>query len=99
LAQNLPFLIEGASYEDTIEEGDSDEEKVAGIPVESGLKLLEQVESSNADLKERRAKGAIRNPERDLRQTVEKALSTLKDKAVGEYVGKVKEANRWVDHG
>jgi hypothetical protein len=40
LGQNLPRTIEEPSYEDRIEEGDSDEENLNELPVDGGLKLI-----------------------------------------------------------
>jgi hypothetical protein len=46
LGQGLPHNIQEPAYEDTIAEGDSDEEDLHEAPVEPSQKFLEQVESS-----------------------------------------------------
>ena len=66
LMQGLPKLIEEPSYEDTIENGDSDEEILEETPVEASLKFLDQIEGNNADLKERRSQNKVQNPERSV---------------------------------
>ena len=50
LGQDLPKVIPEPLYEDTIQEGDSDEETLLQAPVEPSQKFLDQIEV-NADLK------------------------------------------------
>lgn len=97
LGQTLPKTIDEPEREDRIEEGDSDEENLHELAVDGGLKLIEQIEANNVELKERRSKKIVKNPERDMKNTIEKTLKAAKEKAVGEFVGKVREANRWAE--
>ena len=57
--------------------------------VDSGNKFMDQVET-NKDLKERRSKKEVWNPESKVSEQLERCLFNLKSKNVGEYVGRVK---------
>lgn len=56
------------------------------------------IEGNNADLKDRRAKKQIRNPEKEVRERIEKNLDNLQLKGVSEYVGHIMQSNKWVEH-
>ena len=77
-----------------IEDGDSDEEDLASSPIQQALDFIQQIEDKNQELKDRRNNGKIIDPLQTQRETINNRLQQESSKALGEFVGVVKEVNR-----